>query len=123
MPAKWINTGTYKMVISEPVITYLTTLASHKATTKLDFLLGTVQALLREGSRELAFTDDSLISIVQRCQRATFVSSATDFLYMVQYLQLLFKVSRYVLSELQVLALITKWISSAYSVRTPNSPQ
>lgn len=44
-------------------------------------------------------------------------------MYMVQYLQLLFKVSRYVLSELQVLALITKWISSAYSVRTPNSPQ
>ena len=49
--------------------------------------------LLREGERQLAFTDDSLISIVERCHRATFISSAADFLCMVQYLQLVFKVS------------------------------
>lgn len=125
MPAKWINTGTYEIVVPEPVITYLTTLAAHQAVKNMDLLLGTVEALLREGSRELAFTDDSLISIVQRCQRATFVSSAMDFLYMVQYLQLVFKVSRYVLKVLgdhHFPASVTEGMFSAYSVRTPSSP-
>ena len=90
---KWINTGTDKTTTPETVVTYLTTLAAHRAANDSEFLLGTVRALLREGERQLAFTDDSLISIVERCHRATFISSAADFLCMVQYLQLVFKVS------------------------------
>lgn len=96
-PVKWIDMGTYNMTIPEVVATYLITLASHEATNNHEILFGTVQALLRQGDRDLAFTDDSLISIVQRCHRTTFVDSATDFLCMVQYLQLVFKVSRCVL--------------------------
>ena len=90
---KWINTGTDKTTTPETVVTYLTTLAAHRATSDPEYLLGTVQALLREGERLLAFTDNSIVSIVERCQCATFVSSAADFLCMAQYLQLVFKVS------------------------------
>ena len=92
-PLRWINTGTDNTTTPETVVTYLTTLAAHRAANDSEFLLGTVRALLREGERQLAFTDDSLISIVERCHRATFISSAADFLCMVQYLQLVFKVS------------------------------
>ena len=92
-PLRWINTGTDNTTTPETVVTYLTTLAAHRAANDSEFLLGTVRALLREGKRQLAFTDDSLISIVERCHRATFISSAADFLCMVQYLQLVFKVS------------------------------
>ena len=91
--------GTNNAAFPEPVITYLTTLAAHKAVNDFDILLGTVQALLRQGTRDLAFTDDTLVSIIRRGNRATFTSSATDFLDMVQYLQLVFKVSMYVLSN------------------------
>ena len=96
---RWINMGTNNAAFPEPVITYLTTLAAHKAVNDFDILLGTIQALLRQGTRDLAFTDDTLVSIIRRCNRATFTSSATDFLDMVQYLQLVFKVSMYVLSN------------------------
>ena len=92
-PLRWINTGTDNTTTPETLVTYLTTLAAHRAANDSEFLLGTVRALLREGERQLAFTDDSLISIVERCHRATFISSAADFLCMVQYLQLVFKVS------------------------------
>ena len=92
-PLRWINTGTDNTTTPETVVTYLTTLAAHQAANDSEFLLGTCRALLREGERQLAFTDDSLISIVERCHRATFISSAVDFLCMVQYLQLVFKVS------------------------------
>ena len=92
-PLRWINTGTDNTTTPETVVTYLTTLAAHRAANDSEFLLGTVRALLREGERQLAFTDDSLISIVERCHRATFISSAADFLCMFQYLQLVFKVS------------------------------
>ena len=92
-PLRWINTGTDKTTTPETVVTYLTTLVAHRATSDPEYLLGTVQALLREGERLLAFTDNSIVSIVERCQRATFVSLAADFLCMVQYLQLVFKVS------------------------------
>lgn len=92
-PLRWINTGTDNTTTPETVVTYLTTLAAHRAANDSEFLLGTVRALLREGERQLAFTDDSLISIVERCHRATFISSAADFVCMVQYLQLVFKVS------------------------------
>ena len=92
-PLRWINTGTDNTTTPETVVTYLTTLAAHRAANDSEFLLGTIRALLREGERQLAFTDDSLISIVERCHRATFISSAADFFCMVQYLQLVFKVS------------------------------
>ena len=92
-PLRWINTGTDNTTTPETVVTYLTTLAAHRAANDSEFLLGTVRALLQEGERQLAFTDDSLISIVERCHRATFISSAADFVCMVQYLQLVFKVS------------------------------
>ena len=92
-PLRWINTGTDNTTTPETVVTYLTTLAAHRAANDSEFLLGTVRALLREGERQLAFTDDSLISIVERCHRATFISSAADFVCMAQYLQLVFKVS------------------------------
>ena len=92
-PLRWINTGTDNTTTPEMVVTYLTTLAAHRAANDSEFLLGTVRALLREGERQLAFMDDSLISIVERCHRATFISSAADFVCMVQYLQLVFKVS------------------------------
>lgn len=117
---KWITTGTNNAAIPEAVVTYLTTLASHQAAHNSEFLLGTVEALLRQGGRDLAFTDDSLISIVERCHRATFASSATDFLCMVQYLQLVFKVSRCVLYTAFEMphTLITKVIRKAFSSRT-----
>ena len=92
-PLRWINTGTDNTTTPETVVTYLTTLAAHRAANDSEFLLGTVRALLQAGERQLAFTDDSLISIVERCHRATFISSAADFVCMVQYLQLAFKVS------------------------------
>ena len=96
-PLKWVNTGTSKAAVPEPVVTYLTALAASQATQDSEFLLGTVETLLRQGGWGLAFTDDSLASIIQRCHRATHVSSVADFLCMIQYLQLVFKVSRYVL--------------------------
>lgn len=43
---RWINMGTNNAAFPEPVITYLTTLAAHKAVNDFDILLGTVQALL-----------------------------------------------------------------------------
>ena len=89
---RWINTGTDNTTTPETVVTYLTTLAAHRAANDSEFLLGTVRALLREGEDSLR-SDDSLISIVERCHRATFISSAADFVCMVQYLQLVFKVS------------------------------
>ena len=61
---RWVNMGTNNAAFPEPVITYLTTLAAHKAVNDFDILLGIVQALLRQGTRDLAFTDDTLVSII-----------------------------------------------------------
>lgn len=96
-PLKWVNAGISDVAVPEPVVTYLTALAASQAIQDSDLLLGMVEALLRQGSWGLAFTDDSLASIIQRCHRAIHVSSVTDFICMIQYLQLVFKVSRHVL--------------------------
>lgn len=94
----WIDTGTSRITVKEPVITYLTTIAAHQAVQYPELLLHTVEVMLRQGGWELAFTDDSLASIVKRCHRTTHASCVADFLSMVQYLQLVFKVSRYVVN-------------------------
>ena len=43
---RWVNMGTNNAAFPEPVSTYLTTLAAHKAVNDFDILLGTIQALL-----------------------------------------------------------------------------
>lgn len=98
---KWINTSTSKITVTDPAVSYLAKLAAHEAVEDPEYLLAAVEALLRQGAWELAFMDDSLPSIIQRCHRATHVCSAAEFLSMVQYLQLVFKVSRYVLDDLR----------------------
>lgn len=87
------------VVATEPVTTFLKTLAS---VTDMESLVPVVEALVRGGDREAAFLDDTLPSIIQRRNRITSVGAATDFLLMVQYLQLVFKYSKCVsyLSEI-----------------------
>ncbi|KAH9910234.1 uncharacterized protein B0H18DRAFT_963616 [Fomitopsis serialis] len=88
---KWMNTHAPEGTVSEPVKSFINGLDASLSDN--NSLYAIVEALQRDGDRETAFLDDSLSSIIQRCKRMTAVSAATDFLFMVQYLQLVFKCS------------------------------
>lgn len=79
-------------VISEPVNAFFCQLGVAIESSKWGDSIADV--LLRRGDRTALFTEHSIASIVQRCQRLEGAKASVEFLLMLQYLQLTFKMQR-----------------------------
>lgn len=77
-------------VVSEPVNTFFSQLGVSIESSNWGDSISEV--LLRKGDRAALFTDHSIASIVQRCKRLEDAKASVEFLLMLQYLQLTFKI-------------------------------